>query len=268
MGIAGMRGVGVEIRVLRAHNLESRDTRHTCMLIDSVLGLDAGSLPSALSAQEQAQILAVLLTHQHLDHIQGISTPGLATLSQHRSIGLYSLPATLEALHTHLMNGDLYPDLTNQFNGGPPKFQFHPVEAQVPLRVLKYQVKPISVPHPVPSVGFIIKSDTGGCFAHTGDAGGEILPFLQDSMAAQVLFCDVTFPSSHGDLAHLTGHLTPWILREQLVAALRDNLRLPRAVAVHLSAEHREKVEEELGDLAAELGVDLAVAHEGMAVEV
>ena len=70
----------MEVRVLGAHQLESLDTRHTCFLIDGVLGVDAGSLASALSPTEQAQVLAVLLTHQHFDHIRDIPTLGLCTL--------------------------------------------------------------------------------------------------------------------------------------------------------------------------------------------
>ena len=37
----------MEIRVLGAHMLESRDTRHTCFLIDNIMALDAGSLAAS-----------------------------------------------------------------------------------------------------------------------------------------------------------------------------------------------------------------------------
>ena len=64
----------MEIRVLGAHMLESRDTRHTCFLIDNVMALDAGSLASALTVSEQAKVAAVLLTHRHFDHIRDLPT--------------------------------------------------------------------------------------------------------------------------------------------------------------------------------------------------
>lgn len=258
----------MEIRILGAHALESRDTKHTCMLIDGVLGLDTGSLTSALSAAEQARISAVLLTHRHFDHIQGIPTLGLATLDRPEQIDVYSLQGTLDAVHRHLLNGDVYPDLTQQLNSSPPKFRFHGVEAEVPFSVLNYRVKPIPVPHPVPCVGFIVKSDDGACVGFTGDTGGELLPFFRDSLGPQVLFVDVTFSSGAADLALLTGHLTPWLLREQLIAALNEGLRLPRVVAVHMNPGHREQLAGELSDLAAELGVDLAPAQDGMMVVV
>ena len=254
----------MEIKVLGAHSLESRDTRHTCFLIDGVLGLDAGSLASALTASEQTQVAAVLLTHQHFDHIRDIPTLGLATLDPPKAIDVYGLPETLEAIHEHLLNWSIYPDLTGELNGQPPKYRFNGITANEPFGVLSYQVKPIPVDHPVPCVGFIVKSDSGGCAAFSGDTQGELMGFFQDSLSPEVLFVDVTFPNRMYPMAQLTGHQTTWMLREQLVMALAADLEPPRMIAVHLAPAHREQVTDELADLAAELDIDLVPAHEGM----
>jgi len=87
----------MEVRSPGSHMLESPDTRHTCFLISRILGLDAGSQASALSAQEQAHVTTILLTHQHYDHIQEIPALGLSTLNEPGSIDVYSLPETLAA---------------------------------------------------------------------------------------------------------------------------------------------------------------------------
>ncbi len=258
----------MEIKVLGAHSLESRDTRHTCFLIDGALGLDAGSLASALSVEEQGQVSAVLLTHQHFDHIQDLPTLGLATLDLPKAIDVYGLPETLDAIHEHLLNWSIYPDLTGEMNGQPAKFRFNPVTAGADFRMLGYQVKAIPMDHPVPCVGFIVKADNGACAAFSGDTQGALMGFFQDSLSPQVLFVDVTFPNRLSQRAQFTGHQTPWMLREQLVAALAANLKPPRLIAVHLAPEHREQLADELSDLAAELGVDLVPAHDGMVATV
>ena len=67
-------------RVLGAHNLETQQAKHTCFLIDGVLGVDAGSLVTSLSLDEQGKILALLLTHQHFDHGRDLPTLGLTLL--------------------------------------------------------------------------------------------------------------------------------------------------------------------------------------------
>ena len=256
----------MEIKVLGAHMLESRDTRHTCFLMDGVMALDAGSLASALTASEQAKVEAVLLTHRHFDHIQDLPTLGVATLDRPGAIDVYGLPETLDAIHKHILNGDMYPDLTEELNDQPPKYRFKGVAANEQFRVLGYQVKPIPVDHPVPCVGFIVKSDSGSCAAFSGDTQGELMGFFQDSLSPEVLFVDVTFPNVMYPRAQLTGHQTPWMLREQLVMALAANLEPPRIIAVHLAPAHREQVANELADLAAELDIDLVPAHEGMVI--
>ena len=259
-----VRSRSLEVRVLGAHNLETRDTRHTCFMIDGVLAVDAGSLASALSAAELAEIRAILLTHHHFDHIRDIPTLGLASRDAPTSIAVFSLPQTLQGVHAHLIDGDVYPDLTQPLNGAAPRFGFQPLEPWKPLRVLKYRVKPIPVPHPVPSVGYVVTSDSGDCVAFSGDTGGELLPFFQEQPLPRVLFVDSTFPNRLDSLAKLTGHLTPRLLREQLFDALQRGLKPPAIVAVHRSLGAEEELAEELGEVGSELQVDPTLGHEDM----
>ena len=263
----------MDVRILGSHNLPSSDnrhntgTRHTCFLIDGVLGLDMGSLASALSPIEQGQILAVLLTHRHFDHIRDLPSLALMTLDDPRPIDVYSLSETLEGVLAHLINGDIYPDFTKKLTDAPPKYRFHPVQPWAQFKVLDYEVKPIPQPHPVPCVGYIVRSSSGGCMAHTGDTGGNLLPFFQDQLAPQVLFIDVTFPNRLESLAKLTGHLTSGLLRDQLLGVMSAKLSLPRMVAVHIGVPYLEEVVQEVTSLANELGVDLSPGDEDMVVK-
>ena len=262
----------MDVRILGAHNLPSRDiarnriTGCSSFLIDGVLALDAGSLASALSPEEQGQISAVLLTHRHFDHIRDIPSLALMTLDDPTTIDVYALSETLEGVHSHLMDGDVYPDFTRKITDAPPKYRFHSIKTNELLNVLDYEVKPISQPHPVPSVGFVVRTAGGVCIAFTGDTGGELLPFFEDEAAPEVLFVDVTYPSRMESLAKLTGHLTPALLREQLEAALKANLNLPRIVAIHIHVPHMEEVVREVKALAKEMGIDLVPGEEDMVV--
>ena len=95
------------IRFLGTHNAESRDSRLASLLIDGVLALDAGSLTSELSLDEQDKIKAVLLSHGHYDHIRDI--PALAFNNSHRTTRVLATPETLEVLASHLLDGVIYP---------------------------------------------------------------------------------------------------------------------------------------------------------------
>ena len=143
----------MEVRVIGAHNLPSVNTRHTCFLIDGVLGLDMGSLASAPSEKEQGEIQALLATHRHFDHIRDIPSLALMTLDDPRQIDVYALPETLEGIRAHLIDGDVYPDFTKKLTDAPSKYLFNPLEPGAWFKVLDYEVKPIPQPHPVESVG-------------------------------------------------------------------------------------------------------------------
>ena len=258
----------MEVRIIGAHNLQSSCTRQSCYLIDGVLAVDMGSLASGLSPAEQREIMAVLLTHRHFDHTRDIPTLALMTLDDPKQIDVYSLPETLESVRTHLIDGDVYPDFTKKLTDAPPKYRFQPIEAGVRFKVLDYEVLPVPVPHPVPSVGFIIRSNSGGTVAYTGDTGGDLLPFFKGEITPEVVFVDVTFPSRLEFLAKLTGHLTPGLLREQLLEAMEANLKIPKLVAVHMNVPNREEVIPEVHALADELGIDLSLGKEDMSVVV
>ena len=260
----------MEIRVLGAHKTESRETRHTCFLIDQVLGVDAGSLASALTVQEQGRVQAVAVTHQHFDHIRDLPTLALATIDDPKTIDLYSLSQTGQALKGHLLNWDLYPDFTESLEGGPPKFRLNPVEADLEFAALGFQLRGLEVLHTVPTIGYLIRAADGGggCVAYTGDTSGNLMPFFQDPWAPQVVFLEVSFPDRLAHVALRSGHLTPGSLKAELKQAQEAGLVLPKMVGVHLSPENQQELEDEVGAVAHELGVDLTLGRQDMVFKV
>jgi len=62
----------MNIQLLGVHNCESQNTKLTSLLIDDILVVDAGGLTSSLSFEAQRKLKAILLTHQHYDHIKDV----------------------------------------------------------------------------------------------------------------------------------------------------------------------------------------------------
>ena len=258
----------MKVRVLGAHKTESRHAKHTCFLIDGVLGLDAGSLASSLSAAEQGRVQAVLLTHQHFDHIRDLPTLGLSRVGDGKTIGLYGLAETNDAVHRHLLNWELYPDLTESLGQEPPKFKLNPVAPGKSFAAMGYDISPITVTHTVPNVGYVVRADSGRALAYTGDTDSDISAFFADDLAADVVFVEVTFPNRLADQADLTKHMTPAGLRSHLAHALSAGLQVPKLVVVHMSLEHQDEIVEQLASVAKELSIDLAPGYEDMELEI
>ena len=258
----------MKVRILGAHNLEVQHTRHTCFLLDGLIAIDAGSLMTALSPEEQKGIQAILLTHRHFDHVRDLPSLGLATLHKGGTVSLYSLPETLDAVLSRLMDGVLYPDFTKRLTKDGPKYRLHPITAGEDVTVQGYIVRPIAVPHSAPTVGYIVHQPEGSSFAYCGDTGGGLLPFFQDPFKPDPLFIEVTFAKRMEERAKLTGHLTPNLLQGEITEAVKRKLPVPRIIVVHRDPDHEEEIVEELGSVATALGIEITLAQEGMTVEV
>ena len=105
----------MKVQVLGAHNTESQDTKLMSLVIDDILALDAGGLTSSLSFSAQLKLKAILITHQHYDHIRDIPAIAMNFFLRRKVINIYSTPPVKEAVLTHLLSGDIYPRFQENF---------------------------------------------------------------------------------------------------------------------------------------------------------
>ena len=98
----------MNIRFLGAHNCESPTTSCICFLIDATLVIDAGGLTANLSVSNQQKLEAILLTHQHYDHIRDMPAIGMNFSLHENTLEVYSTGPVYEALVNYLLNDNLY----------------------------------------------------------------------------------------------------------------------------------------------------------------
>lgn len=252
----------MEVRFLGAHNTESRGTRMAAVVVDGVLALDAGGLTSGLSFEEQACLQALLLTHQHYDHVRDVPALAMNLFLRQRSIALYGPPEVRLAL-AGLLNGDNYPDFLEKPEG-KPTLRFCPVKSGDELDIVGYSVLPIPVCHSVPSIGYEIRH-AGKSLFYTGDTGPGI---NFSGMKADLIIVEVTSSARFEDFARESGHLTPALLEEELLGLQKLNGYLPKVVAVHLNPDLEVEIKRELAGVARRLGNRIDVAYEGLLVSV
>lgn len=254
----------MRVKVLGAHQLETRDTRLTSFLIDGALAVDAGSLTSGLTLEEQESVEAILITHHHFDHCRDLLTFGLNTRGS--TTDVYACHEVLDSLSANLVNGAIYPDHTRS-PAGIPSLRFSPLEPGLENAVGDYSVIPMRVPHGPPTYGFQVTAADGGRFFYSGDTGpgfsegwGVVLP--------DVCFIETSYPDRMGDEARTRGHLTPGLLAAELGKIEESFGKLPSVWAVHLNPRYETEIRDDLSKASLGLGIKIEAAYEDLELEV
>jgi len=255
----------MEVRVLGAHNLESRNSRLLSLLIDGVLAVDAGSLSSALSFEEQKEVKAVILSHEHLDHIRDLATFGLAWCYV-LSTPVYAPSPVLETLKGVYLSGKLYPDFA-AFPQEKPRFEYRVLEPYRPEVVLGYTVMPIPVRHTALTVGYEITSPEGRKLFYSSDTGPG-LAAAWPYTSPHLIITEVTGPNRLEEPLRRGGHLTPRLLAEELRQFREAKGYLPPVVLVHYNLQLREEIEAEVREVAGELGASIRLACDDLRLQV
>ncbi len=256
----------MKIRILGAHNCESRVTSCISFLIDGTLAVEAGSLTSHLSLEEQQQLNAVVLTHEHLDHIRDIPGIALNLYRYRRGIDIYTTARVCDTITTHLLNGRVYPEF-QKIPARKPTVRFGLVEPLVSQRVDGHSILPVPVNHSSATVGYQITDNEGSSAFYTADTGPGLLECWRH-IAPKLLLVDVTLPDDCINYALKTGHLTPGLLEKELLDFQDCHGYLPRVIVVHMDFSREDKLKEELDALAERLDIPITMAREGMQITI
>ena len=256
----------MELRVLGAHNMESKDTGFASYLVDGVLVLDAGGLTRALTFEEQKGIRAVLLSHRHFDHVRDLLPLGIGLRTSEHPVDIYAIEDTVQFVSDKLLDGSLYPNFLRWPTPENPIFRLHTLELFHEYEILGYKVKPVPVPHTVPAAGFQISNGESNLF-YTGDTGdglSEAWPHLSPS----TILVEVTFGNKAEEVAEVIGHLTPRLLEKSLADFVGQKGYAPKVIVAHINPPWEDDIRRELADVQERLGLDILVSSEGISVAV
>lgn len=253
----------MKIRFLGAHNCETKDTRLISLLVDDVLVIDAGALSSSLSLEAQKKIKAVLLTHQHYDHVRDVPMLGMNLFLGGYQTTIYSIPEVFEVLEKNLMDEVIYPDFRYKVPD-KPTIKFSVVEPDKPQKILGYDVLPVPVKHVVPTVGYHLSADNK-TFFYTADTGPGLAECWEE-VSPQLLIIEVTGSNRFTHLAAEGGHLTPVLLQQELEDFRKLKGYLPWVIIVHMSPHLEKEIAAEVDKVAKALDASITLAREGLEI--
>ena len=255
----------MNLQILGAHGNEAKGARLTSLLVDGILALDAGSLTSSLTLAEQGKIRAVLLSHHHFDHSRDLVTLGFNAALWEGQVKVYALRETRDRVISCLLDGKIYANLQEYPTKEKPTLQFEAIEPYREVNIEWYQVRALPVKHSVPTVGYYLASPEGGKLFYTSDTG----PGLADCwehISPDLLICESFLPDSMTGRAGKVGHLSPRLLKDELVQFKELKGYLPRVIVIHLASSYEREVKQEIAWVAGELGGDISLGYEDMEV--
>lgn len=259
----------MKVRIVGAHQAESRDTGFVSLLIDGVLALDAGSLAARLTLDEQRAIRWVVLSHYHYDHVKDLPVVCFNSVPFdgrfHHGKDVYASTSAIEKVQQYLMNGDSWPAFAER-PAGRPAARFQTIEAGGNYAVGDYVVRCVPSVHKVPTLA--IEVERGGRrVLYSGDAGpGAALNWT--ALDPDHILTEVTFSNDQDQAARNALHYTPALLAADLRVFREQKGYLPPITAIHLNPLYEEQIHRELADLSAEFGVPIAAGREDQIIEV
>jgi len=250
----------MKIKVLGCAGSESPGRKSPAFLVDDVLLLDAGIVGAVLAQSAQEKITAVLLSHAHHDHVRGLPSfaDNLVVSGKKEPVAVIGSAATLEAVHTHIFNGVIWPDFSRLPTPAAPILHWQPLAPLLDLPVREYLVSAFPVNHSVPSLAYRVRRDNVS-LVYTGDMGPT--PELWSAIGTPTaMIVEVSFPNQLEELACKTGHLTAALLAKEL--ALLPIL--PAQIFVsHIKPCYEKQIHREI----AELGIPgLSILHDGQEI--
>lgn len=252
----------MKIRVLGCLGGRIPGQELTGLLVDSELAIDAGSISASLELPAQAGLKSLLITHAHLDHIYG-----LAFLLENR-FHLGAPPLNVYASHeaAQILREDFFQEdtVSSLVAGNLEKLvSLTEVEPGKQYAISGYQVEPVAVNHYSGPLGYFV-SDGKSEFLFTSDTGPteQLWQKFREKPNCGLLITEVSFPNNLDEVARLSRHLTPALLKAELLkCGVRDRI----IYLYHFKPGYLDLLFQELTELSE---YDLHLLKIGMELEV
>lgn len=256
----------MKLRILGCSGGYAKGFHTTSALVDDDILLDAGTGVGTLPLDTLKKVKNVLVTHSHLDH-----TCSLCFLVDHFLEDLkvptriHCLPHTAAMIRENLLGGRLWPEIERVQIDGVHMIRIVEIEPYKSFKIDGRKFTPLPVDHVVPSVGYALHGSKG-VFVYVSDmldAEPRFWRWLNARDNITHIAVEAAFPSRMEDLAVLTKHLTPRMLKE-LLGKLRPRPRPPRILVTHMKPFYEKALVKEVREM---LGKDAEPMRPGMEFE-
>ncbi|MEK6726504.1 MAG: 3',5'-cyclic-nucleotide phosphodiesterase [Deltaproteobacteria bacterium] len=238
----------MKMKVLGCYGAELPGFKTMGLLLNDTLLVDAGSVTSSLSIEEQERISNILVTHSHLDHIKDILflADNLAGRKKNH-INIIATDEIISIIQGTFLNNMVWPDFTLIPTTSDPIIRLKKIKTEEKFQVDYLTVKAVDVEHTVKSVGYFI-SDGNGTIIISGDTGptDRIWQIANEKKDMKAVFIETSFPNKLERLAEISKHLTPHLLKEELKKLKRTDIPV---YIVHMKPQYIDILKKEITEI-------------------
>ncbi|MBI4745385.1 MAG: 3',5'-cyclic-nucleotide phosphodiesterase [Deltaproteobacteria bacterium] len=238
----------MKMKVLGSYGAEFPGFKTMGLLINDTVLVDAGSVTSSLSIEEQERISDILVTHSHLDHIKDILflADNLAGRGKNH-INIIATDEIISIIQGTFFNNMIWPDFTLIPTTSDPIIRFKKIKTEENIKIDHLTVKAVDVDHTVKGVGYFI-SDGNGAIMISGDTGptDRIWQIANEKKDMKAIFIETSFPDNLERLAEISKHLTPHLLKEELKKLKRRDIPV---YIVHMKPQYIDALKKEITEI-------------------
>jgi ribonuclease BN (tRNA processing enzyme) len=244
-----MKEEDMKIKVLGCSGAEIPGHRPPSFLLNGKILFDTGSLTNVLDVAGQVKIKYIFITHPHLDHILGIPflADNLIFRKKRHRVDILSIPPVIKAIRESLLDGMIWPDFTVIPNTHEGILNLIELKSGHSIKIDDYTIIPYPVHHSIPATGYLVEDRRKRRFFYTGDTGPSDATWREiGEKEIHCLLIEASFPNRMEEIAIRTGHLTPRLLKKEL---LKIKLRPERILVTHVKPQYFKTNKAELQKL-------------------
>ncbi len=236
----------MNIRVLGCHGSQLPSYNTTSFLLGQNVLVDAGTITTVLSLEEQLKIDYILVTHAHLDHVRDLTfiTDNICYQRRKKQLIIISTKGIIEAIHRHLFNNVIWPDFSRLPSAKSPVIKFRIIKPGKKQTIDNLCITAVDLHHVVETVGYVIESG-GKTVIFMGDTGPteEAWQIAKKTKGLRAIFIETSLPDAMKDIAAKTGHLTPLSLETELkkLQSIKPDIYL-----YHMKPNYHEAIRKEI----------------------
>lgn len=237
------------IKILGASGSKAKGHNTTSFQVFKDIVVDAGNIINALGDEAQ-YINHIFITHSHADHISDLPFVIESFFSKRtQPLIIYGLEETINVLKEHSFNNKVWPDFTkiNLPNTNEPSLILKTITLEEEIILDEYSIKAIDANHIEGSCGYLIKKSNKS-FIISGDTylNKKLIDIINEDRTIKSLLIECSFPNELEQLANLTKHLTPKLIKQKLKDLKRNDLSI---FYYHLKPVYEKQLKKRLKSL-------------------